>query len=451
MRVVVVGGGLAGLSAAIALQERRHDVLLLERRGVLGGRATSFRDAQTGGEIDNGSHLMIGAYTSTFDLLRRAGAAELLLFQDDLRLDWRDEQGQASLRCPPLPAPLHLAFGLLGLRVPWRVRFEALRLGLSLRFTRAPRGATLAEWLARLGQGTEARRLLWDPLCTTIFNDVPEKTSAELFQDVYRQAFLESRRASRLVFLRCGWGALGEILARHFENRGGRLARRATAERLDFTDGRVSAVTYTQRAQTRALIRRGTPARAQQAGADSVIAAVPWHALPELLPESLRGTAPFAGLVGLRPAPIVSIEMWLDRPVVERELTGLRGGDVEWVFDKGRLHGRPGPPQHLSFVISAAWRAQPRAGAELQAVAEQALRRAFPAAREAHVLRTLVLREAAATFSPDPASAALRPAARTPVPGLYLAGDWTATGLPATIEGAVRSGFAAAEAVDAQR
>lgn len=451
MKVVVVGGGLAGLAAAIALQERRHDVLLLERRGVLGGRATSFRDALLDAQIDNGSHLMIGAYGATFDLLRRAGAGDLLLFQDHLRLDWRDEHGLASLRCPPLSAPWHLLVGLLGLRVPWRVRAQALRLGLALRFGRAPRGATLATWLARLGQGAQARLLLWDPLCTAIFNALPEQTSAALFQDVYRQAFLESRLASRLVFLRCGWGALCERLAEHFANRGGRLRRRATVETLALGDGRACGVTYTQRAESRELIRRGTPARGVHESADAVIAALPWHALPEILPEELRDRPPFGALRGLRAAPIVSIEMWLDRPVADRELTGLRGGEVEWVFDKTRLHGRPGPQQHLSFVISAAWRAHPRPNAELVAAAEQALRRAFPAAAGARVLRTLVLRESAATFVPEPGSEALRPPAHTPVPGLFLAGDWTATGLPATIEGAVRSGFAAADALEARQ
>lgn len=448
MKIVVVGAGFAGITAAIHLQERRHEVLLLERRGVLGGRATSFRDAASGAEIDNGSHLMVGAYEATIDLVRRAGASDLLHFQDDLALEWLDERGFSRLRCPPVVAPLHLALGLLGLRLPWRARLQAVRLGWHVRFSRPPEGATLADWFERAGQGPEVRRLLWDPLCTAIFNDVPERTAATLFQRVYRETFLASHRASRLVFLRRGWGELHERLARYFEGRGGRLRRRATVEAIEIEDGRAAGVRYVQRAQTRDEIRRGQPAAGERAAADAVIAAVPWSALPGLLPEALRDTPPFRGLRELRPAPIVSIEMWLDRPVLDRAMVGLRGGEIEWVFDKGRLHGRPGPPQHLSFIISAAFRAHPRPNAELAAAAEAALRRVFPAMRDARVLRTLVLREAAATFVPEPCIEALRPGATTPVPGLYLAGDWTATGLPATIEGAVRSGRSAADAVD---
>jgi uncharacterized protein with NAD-binding domain and iron-sulfur cluster len=136
--------------------------------------------------------------------------------------------------------------------------------------------------------------------------------------------------------------------------------------------------------------------------------------------------------------------------VVDEPLVGLRDSELEWVFDKGRLFGRRGAPQHLSFIVSAAHRSAPRPNAELAAAAEATLRRYFPAMREARVLRSLVLREPEATFSAGPEAEALRPPNATPVRGLVLAGDWTATGLPATIEGAVRSGYGAAEAVEAQ-
>jgi uncharacterized protein with NAD-binding domain and iron-sulfur cluster len=135
--------------------------------------------------------------------------------------------------------------------------------------------------------------------------------------------------------------------------------------------------------------------------------------------------------------------------VLDRVMAGLRGCEVEWVFDKGRLFGRSGPPQHLAFIISAAWRAVPRENSELVQAAEAALRRYFPAAAEATVLRSLVLREPDATFASDPEAERRRPGPETPIAGLYLAGDWTDTGLPATIEGAVRSGLKAAQCVEA--
>jgi len=454
VKVVVLGGGFAGLAAAIALQERRHDVTLLERRGVLGGRATSYPDALSGEDVDNGTHLMIGAYRDTLDLVRAAGAGDLLLVQDRLRIDYRDDRGWSTLDCPSLPAPLHLLAGLLGLRLSWRARLDAVRLGLAARFGARPDGITLTAWFDRLGQGEEVRRLLWAPLATAILNETPDRAAAVLFYDVYRAAFLESAEASRLVFLRRGYGRLLDRLGAYFEARGGRILRRARASSIDIvgdagTGDAVTGVTYAQRPTERADIVGGVQAHDARIDAEVVVSAVPWSALPALLPERWRGDAPFAAAARLTGSPIVSVEMWLDQVVVDRPMVGLRDCEVEWVFDKGRLYGRAGAPQHLAFIISAAYRSAPRPNAELAAMAEAALRRFFPAMVGARVTRTLVLREADATFSCDPASEAIRPGAATPIRGLFLAGDWTSTGLPATIEGAVRSGRTAARLVDA--
>jgi hydroxysqualene dehydroxylase len=449
MRVVVVGGGFAGMAAAIALQERRHDVVLLERRGVLGGRATSYRDSLSGEDVDNGTHLMIGAYSATLDLVSRAAAQDLLLVQDHLRIDYVDDQGPSALDCPPLPAPLHLFAGLLGLRLPWSVRFQALRFGLAAAFGRRPRGITLADWLRRAGQGPQARRLLWDPLATAILNETPERAAAILFYNVYREAFLARHAASRLVFLKRGYGMLHDRMARYLEGRGGVVRRRALARAIELGGGRVRGVGYVQRARTREEIRAGARGSAEHLEADAVVCAVPWNAVAPLLPEEERSKPPFAGLSRLKGSPIVSIEMWLDRVVVDRVMVGLRDSEIEWVFDKGRLYGREGAPQHLAFIASAAYRSVPRPNAELVAAAEAVLRRYFPAMSSAAVVRSLVIREPDATFASDPEAETLRPGTVTPVRGLFLAGDWTDTGLPATIEGAVRSGFAAARAIEA--
>jgi squalene-associated FAD-dependent desaturase len=445
LRVVVVGGGFAGLSTAILLQEGRAQVTLVERRGVLGGRATSFREKSFDEDVDNGTHLMVGAYSATLDLLHRSGASDLVSFQDDLAIEYVDELGFSSLRCPRLPAPLHLLAGLLRLRLPWGVRLSAARFAWAVRFGPAPEGLTLAQYFEKTGQSPEARRLLWDPLATAIVNETPEHAAASLFYRVFREAFLESASSSRLVFLKAGWGAVHERMASYFVNRGGTLLRGSRAEEVVVREGRAAGVRFTRRPETREDIAEGRPGSRDAVTADAVVLAVPWMAVPGLLPEACR--EPFAGLAALGASPIVSVDLWLDRVVIDRTMVGLRGEEMEWVFDKGRLFGREGPPQHLSFIVSAAHRSAPRVNASLILSAENAVKRYFPAMAGARVLRGLVLREPFATFDPSPSHEALRPEVTTSLPGLYLAGDWTKTGLPATIEGAVRSGRAAAKAV----
>jgi squalene-associated FAD-dependent desaturase len=445
MKVVVAGGGFAGFAAAISLQERRHEVVLLERRGVLGGRATSSRDRVTGEDVDNGTHLMVGAYASTLDLLRRAGASDLLAFQDNLRLEWADAKGRSVLDCPPLVAPLHLFAGLLGLRVPLSVKLQAMGMGLAVRLGRRPVGLTLAEYFRRCGQGASARRLLWDPLALAILNEPVERAAAVLFHRVFEEAFLRDRRASRLVFPRRGWGVLVERLARYLEGRGGAVRRGARVESIRVEEGRTTGVVYGQRAETREEVAAGRAPEGRVERADAVVSAVPPQALLALLPEEWRARAPFAVLDRFSGSPIVSVEVWLDRVVVDRPMLGLRDGDMDWVFDKGRLYGREGAPQHLAFIASAAYRSAARANADLVAAAVGALARCFPAMSGATVVRSLVQREPSATFASTPDLEPVRPGPDTPVAGLFLAGDWTDTGLPATIEGAVRSGQRAAQ------
>jgi squalene-associated FAD-dependent desaturase len=448
MKVIVVGAGFAGLAAAIRLQERRHEVVLLERRGVLGGRATSARDAVTGDAVDNGTHLMIGGYASTLALLRQAGATDLVDVQESLRLDYVDERGPSALVCPPVLAPLHLGLGLLTQRLPWRVRWDALRFGLSVRFGRRPEGLTLAELFVRTSQSAETRRLLWDPLATAILNETPARADAGVFVTSFRTAFLQRARDSALVFARVGLGEIAGRLGEYFVARGGGIRRGTRVGEVEVESGRVRGVAVAVRPKTRAELEAGVRSYHERLEADAVVLAVPWNAVEELVPEPWRSGAPFAGLADLGASPIASVDLWLDRPVLERPMIGLRDEEMEWVFDKGRLLGREGAPQYLSFVASAARRAQPRTNAELVASALGALRRYFPAAREASVVRSLVRREPEATFVCSPGHERLRPGAATPIEGLYLAGDWTKTGLPATIEGAVRSGVDAASAVE---
>ncbi|MBN2371998.1 MAG: FAD-dependent oxidoreductase [Vicinamibacteria bacterium] len=447
MRVVVIGAGFAGMAAAIRLQEQGHAVTLIERLGALGGRATSYRDVVTGDEVDNGTHLLVGACSEALALLRRTGAKDLLWSQDRLSLDFVDHRGFTTLDCPRLMAPLHLVFGILGLRMPWSARLSALRLGWAIR-ARPPRERlTLASYLARSGQSSTTRRLLWDPLATAILNEDPERADARLFGRVFTETFLRRARASALVFARRGWGTIANRLGMHFEAHGGVLIREFHVTSVDVKDDHVVGVHGRTRERNEAENGR-LMARSVAIPADAVIAAVPWRALPSFLPQESARRPPFENLRLLSSSPIVSLDLWLDRRVVPRPMIGFRNSELQWVFDKGLLHGRSGPPQHLSFVVSAAYRDLARKNAEIVRLAEETLRRYFPEMVGARVVRSLVMRDPHATFSCSPEAEAFRPGPVTPIRGLLLAGDWTNTELPATIESAVRSGIRAADRIE---
>jgi squalene-associated FAD-dependent desaturase len=449
MNVVVVGGGFAGLAAAIALQERRHGVLLLERRGVLGGRAASSLDALSGEPVGGGTHVLFGAWRETLDLLQRTGLGSRLVAQATPEWTFADTDGATSVvRCPPWRSPLHLGLGLLGMRAPWRARWDALRLGVQVRQRLPPPEWTVAEYLERTRQATVTRRALWDPLVAALLGDQPERTAARPFASVLRELVWSDRRAASLVLIKDGLAAVHEGLAAYFTARGGVLRRRALAEAVGLAGGRAAAVRYQQRAETRAEMQAGKRATLETVPADAVILAVPWSAVGPLLPEDLRTRDPFAGLARLGAAPAVTVEMWIDRVVVERSATLAREGGAGWVIDRGRLSGRSGPPQHLAVGLAPGLASESHSNAEWIALAHTALSRLFPAMADARIERAVVFKEPEAFFASDPASQSLRPGPRTEVPNLFLAGDWTDTGLPASIESAVRSGFAAARCLE---
>ena len=299
-------------------------MVLLERRGVLGGRATSYRDALSGEDVDNGTHLMVGAYTATLDLAARAGAADLLELQPNLRIDFIDDAGLRTLECPALPAPFHLLAGLFSFDISWRARRDAARLAWAARFGKPPVGLTADQWFEATGQGEEIRTALWDPLVRAIVNEDTQCAAAILFYNVFREAFLRGRAASSLLFLKAGFAVLHERLAAHFVARGGVLRRRATALAVQARDGRACSVLVRQGAEGRASILAGAGGGRLQLDADAVVLAVPYSAVRRLVPEEFRIVRPFDLLDSFGGAPIVSVDVWIDRLAVPYPMVGLR-------------------------------------------------------------------------------------------------------------------------------
>jgi squalene-associated FAD-dependent desaturase len=438
--VVVVGGGFAGLSAATALAERGARVLVLEARPTLGGRATAFTDPATGERVDNGQHVLFGCYHETFRFLRRIGADSSVRIEPRLAIAIVDGRGRRSrLMCPLLPPPLNLAAGVLRWQaLGWRDRLSALRMGRTIRNLpratplrpAADQGESVRQWLVRHGQTDRVIEVLWEPLAVAALNQSIDVAAAPPFARVLAGLFGSSARDSALAIPLQPLDELYALPAKQFiESRGG--------------DVRTGAVAYIRCGPGLHVVSRD-----ETIAAAAVICAVAWHALPEVLvnaPASLAAVADAARRT--EASPIVTVNLWLDRGVTGDTFIGLPGRTMQWMFDKRRLFG--GQTSHLSLVSSGAGAVVGLSNDELVALALKEVRVALPAAAAAAVERAVVVRERRATFSVAPGQPP-RPHTRSGPPGLFLAGDWIETGLPATIEGAVVSGHAAAKAAASQ-
>ncbi len=442
-KVLVIGGGFAGMSAALRLAQLGVEVILLEQRKHLGGRAYSLRDPSTGDVVDNGQHVLTDAYSATRRFLRALGNEAQVEFQDNLHMDLIDVEGSSgALHCPGLPAPLHLLVGLL--RMPGLTmadRIAGLRLGWALRRDHKANAErldalTADQWLRQSGQTPRLRRMLWDPLTLAIVNETPERASALPLVRALGESFLGRHERGRMGFPTGGLSTLYESkLAHVLEAEGGSIRNSARVASLQLTSS-----------QGRDRVTGLVLADGEKLVADAVILAVPHHAVSRLLPLEWRDRAPFAGLEGLGNAPIVSVHLWFDREITALPFVGLLGTVTQWVFNRKKL-ATDVDGHLLTMVISAAHEEAALEADVLVARTLEDLRRAFPTAREASLVGSRVIKEHRATFSARPGTDRLRPGPETPIDSLCLAGDWTATNLPATIEGAVRSGFRAAETV----
>jgi squalene-associated FAD-dependent desaturase len=438
--VIVVGGGFAGLSAATSLAARGVRVTVLEARPTLGGRAATFTDPVTGERVDNGQHVLIGGYVETFRFLRRIGTASDVYLQPSLEADIVDRDGRMSrLSCPPLPAPFHLVGGVLrwdalawrDRLAPWRVLRDVLGPTAASAGAVAPgragrSGETVREWLLRRGQTPRLIELLWEPLAVAALNQPIDEAAADPFAAVLRRMFGWRRRDAALGFPLKPLEELYAAPARAFiEARGGAVRLNAPA-RIHAAAGLLVRV------------------RDEEMAAETVICAAPWFALPGIFVEPPAALLPVLDAAARTAAsPIVTVNLWFDRVVTRGMFLGLPGRTMQWVFDKRTLFGEAS--SHVSLVSSGAEAIVARSNHDLIEIAKRELEAALPAARGAAIRRAVVVRERHATFSVAPGQPA-RPPVHTPVPGLFLAGDWIATGLPATIESAVAAGHLAAGA-----
>ncbi|MFJ9811807.1 hydroxysqualene dehydroxylase HpnE [Streptomyces sp. NPDC101158] len=434
---VVVGGGLAGVTSALQLAESGVRVTLLEGRPRLGGLAFSFRRGDL--TVDNGQHVYLRcctAYRWFLDRVDGAGLAPLQPRLDVPVLDVGHPRGPrlGRLRRDALPVPLHLARSLATYpHLSPAERASVGRAALALKkldpADPALDGIDFATWLGRHGQTARAVEALWDLVGIPTLNASAPHASMGLAAMVFKTGLLSEKGAADIGWAHVPLGELHDTRARKaLDSLGVRTELRTKAERIARTDDG----------------RWTVEVPGETLEADAVVLAVPQRETRELLPEGALDDPD--RLLDIGTAPILNLHVIYDRKVLRRPFFAALGSPVQWVFDRTDSSGLTGPGQYLAISQSAAQDEIDEPVAALRERYLPELERLLPATRGAGIRDFFVTRERTATFAPTPGVGRLRPGARTHVPGLCLAGAWTATGWPATMEGAVRSGFSAAGA-----
>jgi squalene-associated FAD-dependent desaturase len=434
-RVVIIGGGFAGLAAGVRLSERGHEVALLERRNHLGGRAYSFIDQKTGDIVDNGQHLFMGCYHHTIAFLETIDRIDRLKFQARPRVDFLDRDGLSSFDCPPLPAPLNVLAGLLkmkGLGIGDKLRAFNVGRAIKSNGNLSPGAITVDQWLDELGQSPLIKKRFWYPMVIATLNQSPDIASARMLKVVLQRAFGGNSKSARIGISRVGLSDLyTDGASDYIKARGGDVQTGAQVRRFVIEQGVVAAVE----------LKDG-----QRIEGDYFISAVPPEALFAILPDDLRKKE-FASLMTLGSSPIVSINLWFDRSIIDHEFVGLLGTRSQWIFNKDLIMSPGKQSNQVAVIISAARDFVDWTKNDLVDMAISELHELLPASRGAELLHSVIVKEREATLSHSVESDSLRPGPRTSIPNLILAGDWTDTGLPATIESAVLSGDNAAKAL----
>ncbi|MBC9713662.1 FAD-dependent oxidoreductase [Streptomyces sp. TRM66268-LWL] len=433
---VVVGGGLAGITAALGLADAGLDVTLLEGRPRLGGLAFSFQRGDL--TVDNGQHVYLRCCTAYRWFLDRVDGAALAPLQDRLDVPVLDVATPSPrlgrLRRAGLPVPLHLARSLatyphLSLAERAKVGRAALALKALDLADPALDDEDFGTWLGRHGQSARAIEALWDLVGIATLNAVAGDSSLGLAAMVFKTGLLSEPGAADIGWARVPLGDLHDKLAREALDKAGvRTELRA----------KVAGISRTETGGWR--VRTD----GEEIAAETIVLAVPQREAHELLPDGALDAKD--QLLEIGTAPILNLHVIYDRKVLRQPFFAALGTPVQWVFDRTEASGLNGGGQYLAVSQSIAQNEIDAPVAELRERYLPELKRLLPAARGAQVRDFFVTRERTATFAPTPGVGRLRPGPRTRAPGLYLAGAWTATGWPATMESAVRSGAAAARA-----
>lgn len=432
--VAIVGGGLAGLAAGCALAEAGLRVTVFERRPFVGGRASSYEHPGTGEVVDNCQHVLLGCCTNLINFYDRLGVSGKIRWFDELT--FIEPGGRASRMAPSfLPAPMH--------NVPTFLRARMLSASDKIAISRAmavmsrglPEDSSedFLSWLRRHKQTEQAIERFWKTVLVSALNEDLERISVRYATQVFRESFMKSAAAGMMGLPKIPLSDLYGKAIEYIRARGGEVLLRSSVTAIGPKQDRVGVLTGTGEQQF-----------------DFVVLAAPFQNVASLLPSDESANPIKQQLAKFEPSSITGIHLWFDREITPLPHAVLLDRTIQWMFHKSKFHeSRENANQgsYVELVVSASKSLVQKSREEILELAARELAEFFPAVREAKLVKATVIKEIYATYAILPGLDKYRPAAKTQWPKILLAGDWTATGWPATMEGAVRSGYLAAEAV----
>ena len=454
--VAVVGGGLAGLAAACALSSNGFQVTLFEKRPFLGGRASSYEHPGTGEIIDNCQHVLFRVCTNLVEFYERIGAADQIRWYDEMT--FIEPGGRTSkMKSSSLPAPLHTApsfFGFSFLTAADKLSVARALVPLTLTEQRDT-GQSFQQWLDDHGQTRNAVERFWRPILISALSEELDRISISAAAQVVRES-MKSPAARQMgvpsLPLTDLYNAAGEYIRTH----GGVLHFRSPIEGFAANPASIQLQLRNQQSNS----SEGAPPLSvrsldgQGGDFDFLILALPFDALERILPNTPESAPIREQISHFENSPITGIHLWFDRQISDLDHAVLLDRTIQWMFHKSRLQpmrtqngNADSGGSYIELVVSSSKTLIDKSRAEIVDLALAEVREFFPLARQANLLKSTVIKEVNATYSPRPGIDAHRPTPITAWPRVFLAGDWTATGWPATMEGAVRSGYLAAEAL----
>lgn len=441
-KIVIIGGGISGIASAIELISSGFEIILFERNPYLGGRASSHFDKLTETLIDNGQHVFIGAYKNFFELLEKLGTKHLLYTQPTLNIPFFDINGYYSkFDSSILPGKAGVVLGILNFkRISIKSKFYALKLFSRLFYDKLNySGKTAWELLISEKQGEDLIRLFWRPLVLAAMNAQPERADATLLIEILSRAFLAGGKSSGLIFPACPLSELIKPFNDYITSSGSRIEYNTNISELIINDRKVIGVKTSE---------------GNTIDCDSVISAIPPDSLYKIIPDNLKNEKYFSNLNQFEYSPIISVYLWFDKEINLKEpISALIGTKTHWVFNGNAILQKNYQSKNekfksqLALTISNAFELINLSKEQILEICLSELKKAFSEFNDMKVTHSIVIKERKATILVTPQIKSLRPTHQSPIENLFIAGDWTKTGLPATLESAALSGIKAAKLI----